>query len=118
MPDPNATAYWWTPDILAGSFPAAVSFNGGAYSLGSHDRPGQFSIVAVPEPSTWAMIPGGFASVGWAASRTRGKIARRRASLRIGAALGHGERVSRDNAKLGVIVKEPQATRNSGDAAA
>jgi PEP-CTERM motif len=73
MPDPNATAYWWTPNIAAApnGFPEAVSYNGGVYGVGSNERPGQFSIVTVPEPSTWAMILVGFAGIAWIASRQR-----------------------------------------------
>jgi hypothetical protein len=73
MPDPSARAYWWTPNIAAvtDGFPEAVSYNGGAYSVGSNERPGQFSIVTVPEPSTWAMLLVGFAGIACIASRRR-----------------------------------------------
>jgi hypothetical protein len=73
MPDPNARAYWWTPNItpVPNGFPEAVSYNGGAWSVGSNERPGQFSILTVPEPPAWAMTLAGFAGIGWIASRRR-----------------------------------------------
>jgi hypothetical protein len=78
MPDPNATAYWWTPKIAAApnGFPEAVSYNGGTWGVGSNERPGQFAIVTIPEPSTWAMVLVGFAGIAWIASRRRRTEAR------------------------------------------
>jgi hypothetical protein len=85
MPDPNATAYWWTPNIAAdpGAFPQAVSYNGGSYTLGSNERPGEFSIATVPEPSTWVMTLLGFAAAAWTASPTRRRLTNIRATARL-----------------------------------
>jgi hypothetical protein len=69
MPDSAATAYWWAADIPPGSYPVAVSYNGGTFTAGIHSQPVMFTIVAVPEPPSWAMILLGFAAIAWAASR-------------------------------------------------
>jgi PEP-CTERM motif len=68
MPDPTATAYWWAADIAQGAYPVAVAYNGGVFALGSHTQPVMFTIDAVPEPSTWAMILIGFGLMAWIAA--------------------------------------------------
>ena len=70
MPDPTATAYWWAAYIPAGAYPVAVAYNGGVFMLGSHSQPVMFTIDAVPEPSTWAMILIGFVLIAWIAARS------------------------------------------------
>jgi hypothetical protein len=54
--DPSSRVYWWTPDIPPGSFPQTVSYNGNPYVAGSNERPGMFSITAVPEPAGWTLM--------------------------------------------------------------
>jgi hypothetical protein len=65
MPDSTATAYWWAADIPQGTYPVAVAYNGGVFMLGSHTQPVMFTIDAVPEPSTWAMVLIGFVMMAW-----------------------------------------------------
>ena len=43
----------------------------GTYSLGGASGSGTFTITAVPEPATWALMIGGFMAVGTAARRRR-----------------------------------------------
>jgi hypothetical protein len=69
MPDPAATAYWWAADIPPAAYPAAVAYNGGIFTLGSHTQPVMFTITAVPEPSTWLMVLVSFAGLALAAPR-------------------------------------------------
>jgi len=69
MPDGTATAYWWAAYISPAAYPVAVSYNEGIFTLGSHTQPVMFTIDAVPEPSTWAMMLLGFAGLGVAAFR-------------------------------------------------
>jgi hypothetical protein len=71
MPDSTATAYWWAADIPQGAYPVAVAYNGGVFMLGSHTQPVMFTIDAVPEPSTWAMVLVGFVLIAWVAAGSR-----------------------------------------------
>ena len=75
MPDPTATAYWWAADIAPAAYPVAVAYNGGIFTLGSHTPPVMFTIDAVPEASTWAMMLIGFAGLGLTGYRRRQKSA-------------------------------------------
>jgi hypothetical protein len=55
-------AGYWSPN--GGTFT-------GTYTLGSATGSGTFTITAVPEPATWALMIGGFGLIGAAARRRR-----------------------------------------------
>ncbi|GAO38180.1 hypothetical protein SCH01S_09_00270 [Sphingomonas changbaiensis NBRC 104936] len=58
----NDAAAYWSPN--GGTFT-------GTYTLGAATGSGTFTITAVPEPATWALMIGGFGLIGAAARRRR-----------------------------------------------
>jgi PEP-CTERM motif len=97
MPDPTATAYWWAADIPQGAYPVAVAYNGGVFALGSHTQPVMFTIDAVPEPSTWAMILIGFGLMAWIAAGSSPAATRRPLVSKGGSSGGDSRRIGGGN---------------------
>jgi hypothetical protein len=61
--DPSSRVYWWTPTVPPGNYPETVSYNGNSYGPGSNERPGMFSITAVPEPAGWTLMLAGLGAL-------------------------------------------------------
>jgi hypothetical protein len=73
--DPSSRVYWWTPNIAPGNYPETVSYNGNPYGPGSNERPGMFSITAVPEPAGWTLMLVGLSVLAFCLSVARGAAA-------------------------------------------
>jgi hypothetical protein len=56
------------------AYPGSTFTHTGTYTLGDFNGSGTFTISAVPEPSTWAMMILGFAGIGFLAHRRARKV--------------------------------------------